>query len=139
MSVADNEVYVLKSDVLDVVNNFTTAWSCEFPPPAEVVDALWAALEKLQPRPVPDDGRRIVLEVHDETASDLRFIERTRGLSSVQAVKWAILTAGLELTAREKVARRMAVQLRIDMIEARSYVDRDRMARLIAEPRDVER
>jgi len=115
--------YVLLADVLAQLDGFTAGGLTS---PASIVDAIYEKLSAVEPRKVPEGGRRIVLEVHDTAAGDLRYIEATRNLSGVASLRWAIHTAAAELVDREGVARRMGRALGVDLQEARQYVDRDR-------------
>jgi len=123
------ETYVLLADVLAVLDGFTAAGLTS---PASIVDAIYARLQEVRPRPVPDGGRLLVMEVHGKLAGDLNYIEATRNFSAAGSVRWSIDVAAAELVERETISRKLARALHVDLIEARSYVDRDRTSRQTA-------
>lgn len=123
----DAERWVLVSDVLDLIENFTPAAGVE--PPSGygvIVDWVYEAVFAMQDRPVPEDGRRVVLELHGEVADDLRYIETGRSVSAGEALRWAIGLAAIEALEREGIAQAMARKLHIDVVSAREYVEADR-------------
>lgn len=123
-----DRTYVALEDVLALLDDFTLPTGTVGEPavPGEIIDQIHDQVSRMQPRAVPDGGRRIQVELSRLHAGDLRYIEATRALSGGDAMRWAIRTAARECEAREHIARSMARVLQVDLAEARDYVDTER-------------